>query len=157
VAAKVDVTLCCLDPIATFLTHTHPSSTPIPPFFAHFQHYIKHVQTWHHHQHNQFARKDDDDNETDSPVAEKEEVEAKPTGGSWFMLALNISMNFLLISLLSTHTVCRHLRMKFVGVKQGPPCKCRSHLAIMNVFLKNFIAEVSLFSPLLSMYIFSKD
>ena len=39
------------------------------------------------------ARKDDDD-QTQSPAAEKEEVKAKPTRGSRFVLAFHISMEF---------------------------------------------------------------
>ena len=39
------------------------------------------------------ARKDDD-SETQSPVEEKEEVKAKPTGGSWYVLAFHISIEF---------------------------------------------------------------
>ncbi|KAF8808982.1 hypothetical protein BYT27DRAFT_7188072 [Phlegmacium glaucopus] len=50
------------------------------------------------------ARKDDD-SETHSPAAEKEEVKAKPTRGS------------------RACTVCRRLKMKCVGAEQGPPCK----------------------------------
>lgn len=47
----------------------------------------------------------DDDSETHSPAAEKEEVKAKPTRGS------------------RACTVCRRLKMKCVGAEQGPPCK----------------------------------
>uniref|UniRef100_A0A8H8CNI7 Zn(2)-C6 fungal-type domain-containing protein n=1 Tax=Psilocybe cubensis TaxID=181762 RepID=A0A8H8CNI7_PSICU len=54
------------------------------------------------------ARKDDE-SEMNSPVAEKEEVKAKPTRGS------------------RACTVCRRLKMKCVGAEQGPPCKrCQS-------------------------------
>ncbi|KAF9557137.1 hypothetical protein CPC08DRAFT_669049 [Agrocybe pediades] len=49
------------------------------------------------------ARKDDEPEM--SPVAEKEEVKAKPTRGS------------------RACTVCRRLKMKCVGAEQGPPCK----------------------------------
>ena len=67
------------------------------------------------------ARKDDD--EAHSPVAEKEEVKAKPTRGSRFVLAFNISMKSSQLSLFSACTVCRRLKMKCVGAEQGPPCK----------------------------------
>ncbi|KAF9479273.1 hypothetical protein BDN70DRAFT_807308 [Pholiota conissans] len=50
------------------------------------------------------ARKDDD-GDMPSPVADKEEVKAKPTRGS------------------RACTVCRRLKMKCVGAEQGPPCK----------------------------------
>ncbi|KAJ7824695.1 hypothetical protein B0H13DRAFT_2241306 [Mycena leptocephala] len=50
------------------------------------------------------ARKDDDD-EPQSPSADKEEGKAKPTRGS------------------RACTVCRRLKMKCVGAEQGPPCK----------------------------------
>ncbi|KAJ7481111.1 fungal-specific transcription factor domain-containing protein [Mycena galericulata] len=50
------------------------------------------------------ARKDDDD-EPQSPTADKEEGKAKPTRGS------------------RACTVCRRLKMKCVGAEQGPPCK----------------------------------
>ena len=39
------------------------------------------------------ARKDDD-SETQSPLLEKEEVKAKPTRGSRFVLAFHFSMEF---------------------------------------------------------------
>ncbi|KAJ6531154.1 fungal-specific transcription factor domain-containing protein [Mycena capillaripes] len=50
------------------------------------------------------ARKDDDD-EPQSPTADKDEGKAKPTRGS------------------RACTVCRRLKMKCVGAEQGPPCK----------------------------------
>ncbi|KAJ6531569.1 fungal-specific transcription factor domain-containing protein [Mycena vulgaris] len=50
------------------------------------------------------ARKDDDD-EPQSPMADKDEGKAKPTRGS------------------RACTVCRRLKMKCVGAEQGPPCK----------------------------------
>ncbi|KAJ6490719.1 fungal-specific transcription factor domain-containing protein [Mycena vitilis] len=50
------------------------------------------------------ARKDDDD-EPQSPTADREEGKAKPTRGS------------------RACTVCRRLKMKCVGAEQGPPCK----------------------------------
>jgi hypothetical protein len=50
------------------------------------------------------VRKDDED-ESQSPVVEKEEVKAKPTRGA------------------RACTVCRRLKMKCVGAEQGPPCK----------------------------------
>ncbi|KAJ7461651.1 fungal-specific transcription factor domain-containing protein [Mycena latifolia] len=50
------------------------------------------------------ARKDDDD-EPQSPMADKDEGKAKSTRGS------------------RACTVCRRLKMKCVGAEQGPPCK----------------------------------
>ncbi|KAJ7633103.1 fungal-specific transcription factor domain-containing protein [Roridomyces roridus] len=50
------------------------------------------------------ARKDDDE-ESLSPMADKDEGKAKPTRGS------------------RACTVCRRLKMKCVGAEQGPPCK----------------------------------
>ncbi|KAJ6501982.1 fungal-specific transcription factor domain-containing protein [Mycena sanguinolenta] len=50
------------------------------------------------------ARKDDDD-DPQSPSADKEEGKAKPTRGS------------------RACTVCRRLKMKCVGAEKGPPCK----------------------------------
>ncbi|KAJ6622873.1 fungal-specific transcription factor domain-containing protein [Mycena sp. CBHHK59/15] len=50
------------------------------------------------------ARKDDDD-DAQSPTADKDEGKAKPTRGS------------------RACTVCRRLKMKCVGAEQGPPCK----------------------------------
>ncbi|KAK7038187.1 fungal-specific transcription factor domain-containing protein [Favolaschia claudopus] len=51
------------------------------------------------------ARKDEDDDDPQSPMAEKEEGKAKPTRGS------------------RACTVCRRLKMKCVGAEKGPPCK----------------------------------
>jgi hypothetical protein len=68
------------------------------------------------------ARKDDDD-EPQSPSADREEGKAKPTRGSRYLAQFVVPVILTDFFPLSACTVCRRLKMKCVGAEQGPPCK----------------------------------
>jgi hypothetical protein len=64
----------------------------------------------------------EEDSESQSPLAEKDEGKTKPTRGSRFSQSSSCVIE-MLIPYSSACTVCRRLKMKCVGAEQGPPCK----------------------------------